>query len=74
MYAMIQTEGATGSLMPIEKGDLIKDFRGKEWEFDKVMRLGGAGGDAKVLVRDPERNYSPREFYASVFPGVKVYG
>jgi len=54
----------------ITEGDTITSFRGEDWTFIKVSRYADEGRQAKVLVKSAEGDH--REFYLSVFPGLRV--
>lgn len=47
---------------------VIVDFRGKKWEFIKIIRKPDPGHDGKVWVKD--FNGFDAEFYWAVFPDV----
>jgi len=49
----------------LQKGDVVKDFRGFEWIYYRVSQDWSPGKSGKVLVGDENR--PQREFYPSVF-------
>ena len=55
----------------LQSDDVIKDFRGDDWRFKRITREPSEGRSAKVEVMDMAE-FSTREFYTTVFPGLEV--
>jgi len=69
--ATVTHTDTNGNTRTISHGDTVVSFRGQEYIFSRVTRAAGEGTSAKVLVINPDTDQAS-EFYAQVFPGLKV--